>query len=243
LPDQWRPVVSCEHGGNRIPARYEAFYQGQEELLRSHRGWDPGALPLARAIAGALGAPLHASSVSRLLVELNRSPHHPALFSEISRRIPRPERERILARYYWPHWKGVLQAVTDGAAEGKQVLHLAVHTFTPMLDGTVRRMEMGILYDPGRDAERAFARRWREALRVLLPEGETGLRIRFNQPYRGTSDSLPTWLRKRFAPHTYLGVEMEVNQGLIMKGGRSWEALRSAILRTLAEAAPPPFAS
>jgi predicted N-formylglutamate amidohydrolase len=181
--------------------------------------------------------------VSRLLVELNRSPHHPALFSEISRRIPRPERERILARYYWPHWKGVLQAVTDGAAEGKQVIHLAVHTFTPVLVGEIRLVEMGILYDPGRDAERAFARRWREALRVLLPEGETGLRIRFNQPYRGTSDSLPTWLRKRFPPQSYLGVEMEVNQGLIMKGGAPWAALRSAILRTLAEAIPPPLSS
>lgn len=236
-------IVSCEHAGNRIPARYQAFFQGREELLRSHRGWDPGALPLARAVAETLGIPLHASSVSRLLVELNRSPHHPALFSELSRRIPQPERERILARYYRPHREGVLRAVSDGVAEGKRVLHLAVHTFTPVLNGVVRRVEMGILYDPARDAERAFARGWREALEALVPEGETGIRIRFNQPYRGRSDSLPTWLRRRFSPDAYLGVEMEVNQGLIGKGGRPWAVLRSAILRTLAEAFPPPFSS
>jgi len=53
-----RLVISCEHAGHRVPAAYCAAFAGAEPLLRTHRGWDPGALVLARQMAGALGAPL-----------------------------------------------------------------------------------------------------------------------------------------------------------------------------------------
>ena len=37
-------VISCEHGGNRIPARYREWFTRHRALLASHRGFDPGAL-------------------------------------------------------------------------------------------------------------------------------------------------------------------------------------------------------
>ncbi len=89
-------LITCEHGGNRIPKRYRSLFAGQEALLSSHRGWDPGALSLAQTLARSFHAPLHHSCTSRLLVDLNRSLHHPDLFSSITRQLPSEEREEIL---------------------------------------------------------------------------------------------------------------------------------------------------
>src|SRR5690349_1443448 len=93
-------LVSCEHGGNRIPLAYRHLFEGCGALLRSHRGVDIGALRLARDMAQALSAPLHACTVSRLLVEINRSPHHRQLYSAQTRDAPLELRRELLDRYY-----------------------------------------------------------------------------------------------------------------------------------------------
>ena len=72
-------VITCEHGGNRIPVPYRDLFRGQQRQLASHRGYDPGALVMGRALAAAFAAPLVVSTVSRLLVDLNRSVGHPRL--------------------------------------------------------------------------------------------------------------------------------------------------------------------
>jgi predicted N-formylglutamate amidohydrolase len=81
-------VITCEHGGNRIPVPYRNLFHAHQALLDSHRGYDPGALIMARALATAFAAPLVASTVSRLLVDLNRSVGHPRLHSEATRKAP-----------------------------------------------------------------------------------------------------------------------------------------------------------
>ena len=58
-------VITCEHGGNRIPAPYRDLFHARQTLLDSHRGYDPGALIMARVLATAFAAPLVASTVSR----------------------------------------------------------------------------------------------------------------------------------------------------------------------------------
>ena len=56
-------------GCSAIPAPYRDLFHAHQALLDSHRGYDPGALILARALATAFAAPLVASTVSRLLVD------------------------------------------------------------------------------------------------------------------------------------------------------------------------------
>ena len=73
-------IITCEHGGNRIPAPYRRLFREQSALLDSHRGYDPGSLVMAKALASAYRAPLVASTVSRLLIDLNRSIGNPQLF-------------------------------------------------------------------------------------------------------------------------------------------------------------------
>lgn len=41
------------------------------------------------------------------------------------------------------------------------------------------------------------------------------LRHRFNEPYRGSDDGLTTTLRQGFQPERYIGLEVEIRQGIL----------------------------
>ena len=204
-------LVTCEHGGHRLPRRYRHLFAGREEVLLSHRGWDPGALRLARALARLLRAPLVSSTWTRLLVDLNRSEGNPALWSRASSTLSGTERERLLEEIHRPHWQRVeseIRRLLEQGSEPRPVVHLAVHSFAPVLDGRVRRFDVGLLYDPRRAPEAGLAARWQRSLRRALPH----LAVWRNHPYRGWTDGLPTRMRERFAPDLYLGIELEVSQ-------------------------------
>lgn len=223
--------MTCEHGGHEVPAEYRGLFRGHAALLRSHRGWDPGSLDLARELAAELGAPLLAATTTRLLVDLNRSPHNPRVFSELTRVLSRDERAALLVRYHRPHWDAARGTVERALAGGGRVLHLGIHSFTPVLRGTVRRPELALLYDPARGPERGLAAAWASALRRRSPERV----VARNDPYRGSSDGLTTALRRSYAPRGYVGIEIEVNQKHLGAGGRfpSWVA--ASLLRSLEE--------
>lgn len=221
-------VLTCEHGGNRIPREYAPLFRGAKDVLASHRGWDPGALTLARTFARRLRRPLLAVTWSRLFVEANRAPHNPRIWSRFTNGLPKAERERILERFWRPHRTEVEEAVA-AAARAARVVHVAVHSFTPELDGEVRNADIGLLYDSRRKREAALCRRWAQIVRRLDPR----LRVRFNYPYSGASDGLTTWLRKRHAETRYLGVELEINQALV--GARGWRRFRRCIADSLGE--------
>lgn len=224
-------LVTCEHGGHDVPATYRALFVDAGDVLASHRGWDPGALPLARTLARRWGATLHAATLSRLVVDLNRSPHHARVFSEWTRRLPRADRDALLRRHHEPHRRAVDAAVARALAAERRVLHIGVHTFTPVFDGRVRRADLALLYDPARGPERALCAGWVAAIAERLPE----LAVRRNQPYRGASDGLTKRLRGRHGP-SYLGVELEVNQRLLGSSGRFPDRIARGIALGLAPA-------
>ena len=223
-------VVTCEHGGNRVPREFRALFVGCERLLASHRGWDPGALELAQRFAKTLRCPLAAATTTRLLVDLNRSVTNRAVFSEVSRRLPAAQRARVLKRHYYPHRATVVEALQAALQRSQVVLHLGVHSFAPVLRGQRRDADIGLLYDPGRSGERDFCRAWRRALAIAAPE----LRVRMNYPYRGTADGLTTALRGEFGADRYLGVELEVNQRFAARGREAtWRRLMAVLLESL----------
>jgi predicted N-formylglutamate amidohydrolase len=204
-------LVTCEHGGNRIPPRYAKAFAAHRALLDSHRGWDAGALPLARQLAKALDAPLIASETSRLLVDLNRSEHHRAVFSSISRALPDQERAHILDEHYRPYRADVVAAVAADITGGKRVIHLSAHSFTPVLDGETRKADIGLLYDPRRRHEATMCNTWVATLTEALPDTI----VRRNYPYRGNADGLTTALRRMHRADRYVGIEVELNQRLL----------------------------
>lgn len=233
-------LITCEHGGNRVPPPYMPLFDGHGELLASHRGWDPGALALARGLARALDAPLHYATVSRLVIDLNRSVGHPRLYGEATRGLPPAERRQILDRHYLPYRQRVEDHIRDRVDAGHRVVHVSSHSFTPELDGQARNADVGLLYDPARPGEADLARRWQTALKASTP----GLRVRRNYPYTGTSDGFTAYLRKRFDGADYLGIELEVNQRVVFAGGIAWHRLLAILVASLVEALgngrPPP---
>lgn len=222
-------LVTCEHGGNRIPQRYRPYFLCHEALLKTHRGYDPGALTMAQELAQKLAAPLFYSTISRLLIDLNRSIGHSRLYSEAIRKAAKSERLNILERHYFPYRRKVEAAIEEAVAQGRRVIHISSHSFTPQLDGKIRNTDIGLLYDPARPAEKELCRRWQAALMVETQN----LRVRRNYPYTGNSDGLTAHLRRLFAPEAYVGIELEINQQHVFKGGRSWRALREAIIAAL----------
>jgi predicted N-formylglutamate amidohydrolase len=227
-------LVTCEHGGRRVPPRYRSLFFGHEALLDTHRGSDFGALALAREMADAFAAPLYASTTTRLLIDLNRSIGHPSLHSEATRHLSAAERRTIVETYYRPHRDKVEADVRQAIERGECALHIASHSFTPELNGEVRNADVGLLYNPARAGEKQFARRWMEALRDIEP----GLRVRLNYPYAGKGDGLTALLRKRWAPQEYIGIELEVNQRYVQHGGPAWPSLRATVIQALRASLP-----
>lgn len=222
-------LLSCEHAGARVPADLRKAFRGAREALASHRGLDIGALELARRLARDTGAPLVATTVSRLVVDPNRSDGHPGLFSEWSRRLPPARRRALVARYWLAHRERVEHAARTLSAERGRVVHVGVHSFTPRWHGRARRADVALLYDPARALERAFAVRWLEELGALRPE----LCLRRNYPYRGAADGLTTSLRRRLAARRYLGLELEVSQSFPLGPRGAWRALQADLSRSL----------
>jgi predicted N-formylglutamate amidohydrolase len=222
-------LVTCEHGGNLVPPEYAGRFAGWKRRLASHRGYDAGALWMAEDLARALSARLVASRVTRLLVDLNRSIGHRNLHSEAVRGAPRAEIERILRDHYWPYRRRVEGFVARAAARGRRLIHISSHSFTPRLDGVVRRADVGLLYDPARAGERALCGVWKSNLARLGPK----LRVYRNYPYEGKNDGLTTHLRKRYPARVYLGVELEINQAILAGEGSRWAHLRATVIEAL----------
>ncbi|MEX2500185.1 MAG: N-formylglutamate amidohydrolase [Wenzhouxiangellaceae bacterium] len=200
-------LISAEHASNAVPSRWQHLFAERPEVLASHRGGDRGSGELARALAAALDAPLLEGKVTRLLIDLNRSAGHPRRFSEFTRNLP-PEQKRELVERYWQlHWDGYGEYLKSLPG---QIIHIACHSFTPVLDGRNRKTDIGLLYDPSRQHEAHYCRTLGKALRTTLPDRT----VHMNQPYRGVSNGIGQQHRKIRDDSRLITLELEINQRL-----------------------------
>ena len=198
-------VITCEHAGNTVPQNYAYLFHGKEEILQSHRGWDPGAVQVATLLSKELSAPFYICETTRLLVEPNRSLHSDFLFSEFSQSLTDEQKNLVLQEYYHPHRNDVEKYIREST---EAILHLSIHTFTPFWNGIERGVDLGLLFDPDRTSETKFSEVYRSRLRESLP----AMNIEFNEPYKGIDDGFTTYLRTQFDNDRYLGIEIEINQ-------------------------------
>jgi predicted N-formylglutamate amidohydrolase len=218
-------IRTCEHASAAVPTGYEHFFAGAEEILRTHRAYDPGAVETADDLSSALGcaSPLK-GEFTRLLIDLNRSLSNPRMFSEFS--PPRGDGLRdALVEIYHEFRNRALERVrgmifTHGAA-----VHYSIHSFTPVLDGIQRNADIGLLYDPSRASEVARCKLVAEHLRAEWPD----LRVRFNYPYRGVADGHTTALRRTLGA-AYTGIEIELNHGSYFDDRAKWRRMVAAIV-------------
>ncbi len=183
---------------------------------------------MAKALADALSAPLVTSTVSRLVIDLNRSIGHPQLWSSATRGAPRELRTGIVERHYRPYRAEVERLVRRSLSRGRRVIHVSSHSFTPVLDGKIRRADVGLLYDPARRGEAGLCARWKASLALIAPQ----VRVRRNYPYAGKGDGVTSALRVAFPARAYIGLELEVNQRIVLAAGRRWTALRGALIES-----------
>ena len=203
-------VLSCEHADRRVPSAYLHLFSEDPSVLTTHRAYDIGIMKLAKTVAGILHRPLFTYYISRLLIDPNRSLNNPDLFSGFSKTLSRTEKEQLIQAFYHPYRELVTQHIRQQIQDGRQVIHLSLHSFTPELHGQKRTADIGILYDPCRPREKSLAIVLQDTLKRI-----TGLRLRRNYPYRGNADGFTTTLRRTYHPRRYLGIEVEFNQALL----------------------------
>ena len=223
-------IISCEHGGNRIPGPYRHLFKAHQGILKTHRGYDMGALALARRMADMLAVQPFVSTTSRLLVDLNRSRGHRQLFSHITRGLDRSQKMHILDAHYTPYRNQLQHEISRHLKSGRTVVHIASHSFTPVFNDKRRLMDIGLLYDPKRSAEKQFCRFWKRYIQDAS-SAEPYL-IRSNAPYKGVSDGITTYFRALFAG-PYLGIELELNQRWFLHQRREWKVLCDVVLGAL----------
>ena len=176
--------------------------------------------------------PLITAKTSRLLIDCNRSLSHPTCFSEVSEKLAEKDKKHIINNYYTPYREKVEQLIRDQIKAHGAVIHLSIHSFTPVFDGIERNADIGLLYDPRRPGEKEFSTWWKQALKTQAPK----LQVRMNYPYQGTSDGFTTALREQFSTEQYSGIEVETNQRLLKHHEPSTEylAVLLSTLRTIA---------
>lgn len=218
-------LITCEHGGKQIPQLYRRYFKGKEEILKSHRGYDPGALDIARVIAEKTRSPIVFEKISRLLIEQNRSRKSKAIFSEYVFKMSQEEIHFLFETVYDPYHEKVTSCISENIKNSKMTFHFSIHTFTPEMQGQERNADLGLLYDPSRVMERDIC----AAIKEKITDEISGIKVRKNYPYRGISDGLTTALRKRYSEKYYCGIEIEINQKHFFANSKIWMEIKKKL--------------
>ena len=219
-PDGRSPIVLvCEHASPYIPASFQDL--GVSPAARvSHVAWDLGAMAVARAMSRILDATLVSSQVSRLVYDCNRPPdaidtmptHSEAYAVPGNCDLTEVEKRARVARYYVPFHDRLASLI----ASRIDPIIVTIHSFTPIYNGKVRDVEIGILHD--RDSRLA------DAMLHVSDRHD----VRRNAPY-GPKDGVTHTLKEHAITHGHLNVMIEIRNDLIAD-----EASQMAMAQTLA---------
>jgi predicted N-formylglutamate amidohydrolase len=197
---------TCEHASQRLPSPW-IWPDADRRLIGTHWAYDLGAREITLELAKALRATAVLAEFSRLLVDANRSEGNFDLFRPVAdgelvmlnQDLSASERELRMHRYHRPFHSAVDQALLDSRAP----LMMSVHSFTPVYEGTVRNVELGVLYDD--QEEHAFA--MGAALARELPN------VAYNEPWSG-KDGLIYSAETHSRRNHRIALEIEVRQDL-----------------------------
>jgi predicted N-formylglutamate amidohydrolase len=149
-----RFVLTCDHASNFLPPQYGTLGLPPAELSR-HIAWDPGALPVARRLAGALDATLVETCISRLVIDCNRPLDAANLICETSEGTAIPgnagltaeQRQARIDLAWEPFHDAVGRVMQARLAARRPTCLVSVHSFTPVYFGKARPWHIGIIHD------------------------------------------------------------------------------------------------
>lgn len=198
--------LTCEHASQRLPAGW-SWPERDRRLVGTHWAYDLGAAEIARELAAALRAPAVLSRFTRLLADPNRAEEDDSLFRtradgepvELNLRIDDDDRRRRLEGYHRPYHRAIDERLGAHRAE----ILFSIHTFTPVYEGQVRRVEVGVLFDTQErlacDLARAIA--------------DAGFVTALNEPWSGR-EGLIYAAERHAGAHGRRALELEVRQDL-----------------------------
>ncbi len=225
-------LLVCDHASDRLP-RSLGDLGLDPPARRGHLAVDIGAGAVVRHLAAELGVTAVLAGYSRLVVDVNRDLLDAAAFLEFGDGVVIPGNRNLspeakAARadaFYKPYHRAIEEQIARLRSAGPGPAVVAVHSFTPVLDGVSRPWQMGILWD----ADRRFAE---VVLRLLR---EDGFVVGDNEPYSGKAPqdyTIDSHAEAAGLPH----VGIEIRQDLVDddEGARGIAAvLAKAIERAL----------
>ncbi|MEY4951959.1 MAG: hypothetical protein RL299_383 [Pseudomonadota bacterium] len=199
-------LVVSDHASNRVPADIDLGVH--PELLTQHVAVDIGVAEVGALMAQRAGIAAFQAQVSRLVCDVNREPHAPAVIPIASdgHAIPGNMIGHVghlarLDRFFHPY-HAALAELLDSAPPA---LILSLHSFTPCLathPDEPRPWQVGVLYNQDD-----------RAARIAIPMLEAeGLIVGDQQPYSG---QLLNYTMNRHAEadgRPYLGIEVRQDQ-------------------------------
>lgn len=212
-------LLVCEHASAAMPQKYGTLGLSPE-VLSSHVAWDPGALAVARLLSEKFDATLVYQRFSRLVYDCNRPPESPSAMPvkseiyDIPGNFDLSEAERFArtSALYVPFHDRVSEIIAARQADGRKVVVVTIHSFTPVYHGRFRKVEIGILHDA--DSRLADA--------MLAGAEGCSLTVNRNDPY-GPEDGVTHTLRLHALPDGLLNVMIEIRNDLISSEGEQAE--------------------
>lgn len=210
-------LFSCENATCAVPEAYREIFRGQEEVLTSCEGWEPGALNLAQGFAMKFRTPLVHGDVTRLLIDFEKDGDD--RWSRFSLKLPEATRNKIADRHERPYRILLHQRISEDLRRYQAVLHTMVHTH-PELDGKVR------LETPaGAVLAGTIANSWCAELKTRG--------IDANHVPEADSSPLAKILTNVYPPGQYAQVRLSVSQSFFLEGRPlRWEGLKKALLES-----------
>ncbi len=175
-------LLVCDHASNRFPRSLGTM--GLDYLDRvSHIALDIGASAVAETLADNLCATAILCQYSRLIVDCNRKLIDDSAFLEYSDGVDVPgnqnlqvnEKERRASEIYWPYHNAIKDQIVRLKKNGIEPIVISIHSFTPVINGSDREWEIGVLWDKDPVTAEIF----------LTRLGEAGYLVGDNEPYSG----------------------------------------------------------
>ncbi len=147
-------VLVCDHASNAIPAALSNL--GLDAgVLDHHIAWDRGAAAITRRLSERLDAPAILAGYSRLVIDCNRKLGHETSIAAVSDGIVIPgnaavspeETARRTDAIFHPYHRAVERTIADIRLTGAAPAVIAIHSFTPEMDGIARPWHVCVLWD------------------------------------------------------------------------------------------------
>lgn len=203
-------IFSCEHASNQLPPDVQ-FSKEDFHFLQTHWGWDIGAQKVVEHLAKSTQCAAIFGTVSRLWVDLNRSIDRKDLvrthteLHELSfnKNISSESEHKRLEDWYHPFHKAYDELVEKKLRLASPIL-ISIHSFTPVWNGKVRTMDIGVLFDQY------------ESLGIKLAQAlkNEELFVECNEPYTGRGGLMYS-VEDKGIRHGCKHLELEINQALI----------------------------